>query len=210
MTPRSCRPLTRADARARDSEAMDELLNSPMTAAIVACEIGFWVFIAAGLLTRYALRKQKASTVLLALVPVVDLALLVITVIDLMNGAKPNVTHGLAAVYLGFSVVFGPSMVEWADARFAHRFAGGPRPEKLTGRAKARKEWREWGKCVLASAISAGLLLLAIAVVGDSGHVEPLWGWLPRLGTLTGLWFVFGPLWQELFGSSASKKEASR
>ncbi|MFE3178072.1 hypothetical protein ACFXPA_33150 [Amycolatopsis sp. NPDC059090] len=189
---------------------MDELLNSPMTAAIVACEVGFWVFIAAGLLTRYALRKQKASTVLLALVPVVDLVLLVITVIDLMNGAVPNLTHGLAAVYLGFSVVFGPSMVEWADVRFAHRFAGGPRPEKLYGRAKTRKEWREWGKCVLACAISAGLLLLAIAVVGKSGHTEPLWGWLPRLGTLTGLWFVFGPLWQGIFGSSAPKREASR
>ncbi|WP_406629350.1 hypothetical protein [Amycolatopsis sp. WGS_07] len=190
---------------------MDVILNSPMTVAIVACEIGFWVFIAAGLLTRYALRKQKASTVLLALVPVVDLVLLVVTVIDLMNGAVPNVTHGLAAVYLGFSVVFGPSMVEWADVRFAHRFAGGPRPEKLYGRAKVRKEWREWGKCVLASAISAGLLLLAIVLVGGgSDQAEPLWGWLPRLGTLTGLWFVFGPLWQQVFGTSAPKEQVRR
>lgn len=207
MTPRSCRPLTRADVRARDSEAMDEILNSPMTAAIVACEIGFWVFIAAGLLTRYALRKQKASTVLLALVPVVDLVLLVITVIDLTNGAKPNLTHGLAAVYLGFSVVFGPSMVEWADIRFAHRFAGGPPPEKLSGRAKVRKEWLEWGKCVLACAISTALLLLAILFIGDASRTEPLWGWMSLLAKVVGIWFLVGPLWHQI-GSSSRKGRA--
>jgi hypothetical protein len=36
-----------------------------------------------------------------------------------------------APAYLGFSVVFGPSVIRWADARFAHRFAGGPPPVAL-------------------------------------------------------------------------------
>ena len=188
---------------------MDEILNSPLTGAIVACEIGFWLLIAAGLLTRYALRKPKAGAVVLALVPVVDLALLVVTVLDLNNGARPSAMHGLAALYLGFSVVFGPSMVRWADVRFAHRFSGGPAPEKPSGAAKTRHEWREWGKCVLASAISAVLLLLAILIV-DSDQAAPLWGWLPKLGTVTGIWFLVGPLWQQVFGSSGRAEGAAR
>ncbi len=179
------------------------ILHSPLTFAIVACEIGFWVLLVGGLVVRYPLRQRRVSTVLLAAVPVVDLVLLVVTVIDLLNGAVPNITHGLAAAYLGFSVVFGPSMVRWADVRFAHRFAGGPPPVRLHGREKARKEWRDWGKCVLACAISAGLLLAAIFVVGRPGQVQPLWDWLPRLGTVTGIWFLVGPLWQEIFKPSS-------
>ena len=27
-----------------------------------------------------------------------------------------------------------------------------------------------------------------------------LWGWLPRLGGLTGAWLIFGPVYQEIFG----------
>ena len=179
---------------------MDVLLNSPLTAVIVACEVGFWLLLAAGLATRYALRKPKAGAVLLALVPVVDLVLLVVTVLDLLGGAKPSALHGLAAVYLGFSMVFGPSMVRWADVRFAHRFSGGPAPVKPSGAAKTRHEWREWGKCVLACAISAGLLLLAILIVDSAEQAAPLWGWLPKLGTLTAIWFLVGPLWQQVFG----------
>ncbi|WP_424326067.1 hypothetical protein [Gordonia sp. (in: high G+C Gram-positive bacteria)] len=34
----------------------------------------------------------------------------------------------LARLYLGVTVVFGPRLIRWADARFAHRFAGGPAP----------------------------------------------------------------------------------
>ena len=132
------------------------LAENPMAAVIAAGEIGFWVFIVAGLAVRYALHARRASVVLLAMVPVVDVVVLVATVIDLAGGAKANFTHGLAAVYLGFSVVFGPSMVRWADARFAHRFAGGPPPPpKRYGREKLRHEWREFGKCVLACGLAA-------------------------------------------------------
>ena len=45
-------------------------------AAIVACEVGFWVVLAAGLLARYALRLPRLGGFLLLCVPLVDLALL--------------------------------------------------------------------------------------------------------------------------------------
>ncbi|GHG39411.1 MULTISPECIES: hypothetical protein [Amycolatopsis] len=196
--------------------------ENPMAAVIAAGEIGFWVFIAAGLAVRYLLRARRVSAVLLAMVPLVDVVVLVATVLDLSGGGRPGFTHGLAAVYLGFSVVFGPSMVRWADERFAHRFAGGfrggpggeapgpgrspgchsgpPPPPKRQGRERARYEWREWGKCLLACGLSAVALLAAIFAIGEPDRVAPLWEWFPRLGTVSAVWLFAGPVWQELFG----------
>src|SRR5437899_3014186 len=96
---------------------------------LVACEIGFWVVLAAGLLLRYPLRRPRAGAVVLACVPLVDLVLLGATVADLRSGATAGVRHGLAAVYIGFSVAYGHSAVRWADGHFRHRFAGGPKPQ---------------------------------------------------------------------------------
>jgi hypothetical protein len=187
------------------------LAENPMAAVIAAGEIGFWLFIVAGLTVRYAFRARNASVVLLAMVPLIDVVVLVATAIDLTGGAKAGFTHGLAAVYLGFSVVFGPGMVRWADARFAHRFAGGPPPPpKRRGKEKLRHEWREFGKCLLACALAAVALLAAILVIGKPEQVAPLWGWLPRLGVLAAIWLVTGPVWEELFGRREPVREGMR
>lgn len=184
------------------------LAQNPATLAIIAGELGFWVFLLVGLVTRYPLRMRRVSTVVLVALPVIDLGVLVVTVLNLAGGATANVSHGLAAVYLGFSVVFGRSMVRWADTRFAHRFTGGPKPVKITGRATLNREWREWAKCLLACVLSAALLLVAILVIHRPEQTGALWGWLPRLGGLTGAWLIFGPVYQEIFGRQSG--EAAR
>lgn len=178
---------------------MDFLAQHPATLAIIIGEVAFWLFLVGGLVARYPLKMRRTSVAMLAAVPLIDLAVLIATVIDLARGAPANFSHGLAAVYLGFSIVFGPSMIRWADARFAHRFAGGPRPPRLRGREKARREWIDWGKCVLSCAIAAALLLAAILIIGEPAQVEPLWEWMPRLGTLTAIWLLTGPVWVEAF-----------
>lgn len=166
-------------------------------AAIVACEIGFWVFLAAGLLARYGLHLPRLGAALLACVPLVDLALLAFTVVDLRRGADPQFAHGLAAVYLGFTVAFGHSMIRWADVRAAHRFAGGPpATPKPTGGTpeRVRHEWRQFGKAAVATAISAVLLLVAIVIVGDRADTAELSAWVPRLGVMLVVWLVGWPL----------------
>jgi hypothetical protein len=164
-----------------------------LIALIVACEIGFWVVLGAGLAARYLLGRRQLGGVLLALVPFIDLVLLVATVIDLSNGATAGFQHGLAAAYIGVSVAFGPSMVRWADQRFAHRFAGGPAPWRPPqgGRARARYEWREFGKALVAWTVSCGLLAAAIAVVGDADRTEELLGWIVRLTLVLGIWSLW-------------------
>jgi hypothetical protein len=182
-----------------------------LVVAIVACEIGFWVLLALGLIVRYALRWPRTSVVLLASVPVVDLVLLVLTTMDLSRGNEPGVAHGLAAVYLGFSVVFGHSIIASVDAWVAHRFAGGPPPPRRSAvqADRLRHEWQEWGKAALASCIAAGLLLAAIAYVGDAADTTELWGWIQRLAIVLAAWLVLGPLWQAARPSRPKGRQGS-
>jgi hypothetical protein len=170
-----------------------------LVAAIVACEIGFWVVLGAGLVARYVLRRPRLGGWLLVGVPVVDLVLLVLTVLDLRRGGAAELAHGLAAVYLGFSVAFGHGLVRWADVRFAHRFAGGPPPEpkpRSGTRERLRREWQDFGRASVAAGVSAVLLLGLVALVGDRGETGALWEWIPRLGLVLVIWLATGPLWE--------------
>ncbi|MER7006917.1 hypothetical protein ABT297_28310 [Dactylosporangium sp. NPDC000555] len=164
---------------------------------IVGCEIAFWVLLAAGLLARYPLRRPRAGAVLLAVTPVVDLVLLVVAGADLSNGGVAGRAHALAAVYLGFSVAFGPSLVRWADVRFAQRFAGGPPPRVVPKRGpeRVRHEWREWGKAVLAAAIAVALLQGGRLWIDDPRRTEALQGMTGLIGLVVGVWLVGWPVW---------------
>ena len=181
-----------------------------LVAAIIACEIGFWVVLGAGLLLRYALRLRTAGAVVLAAVPLVDLALLAFTVVDLRRGAEPSGAHGLAAVYLGVSVAFGHAMVRWADVRVAHRFAGGPppAPQPPSGTPeRVRKEWHGFGLACVAAGVSA-VLLLGAAALAQGGGGELL-GWLPRLGLVLAVWLVGWPVWETVKLWNGPKARAS-
>lgn len=194
---------------------LEFLAGNPMAIVIGAGEIGFWVLIAAGLLARYVLRMRRTSTVLLAATPVVDLGVLIAAMIDLSAGGQANGVHGLAAVYLGFSVAFGPRMIRWADARFAYRFAGGPPPtgSPKYGRDKVRHEWREWGRCVLGCSVASAVLLILVLVTGSPEQTRPLWtsgGWLPRLGVIATVWLAVGPLRVTLFPPRSAESVGAR
>jgi hypothetical protein len=164
-----------------------------LIAIIVAAEIGFWVMLGLGLVTRYLLDRRTLSTVMLASVPLIDLVLLVATVIDLSQGATADFKHGLAAAYIGFSVAFGHSTIRWADQRFAHRFAGGPPPWRPPrgGPERTCYEWREFGKAALAWAVSCGMLGAAILIVGDADRTEALEGWIARLTMILAIWSLW-------------------
>lgn len=151
-------------------------------AVILACEIGFWVLIVAGLLARYVLRWPRTGVVLLALTPVVDLVLLAATVVDLRAGATASIFHGLAALYLGFSVAYGHKMISWADARFAHRFADGPAPVRRHGAQYTKECWRDVVRTTVAVSVAAGLLHLLTVLVEDPSRTGALTGLYPILG----------------------------
>lgn len=132
----------------------------------------------AGLAVRYGLRRPRLGGALLVCVPLVDLALLVASVLDLRYGGEASTAHGLAAIYLGVSVAWGSSMVRWADARFAHRFAGGPPPSRppAGGAEHARHQRGQWARHLLAWTVGCALLLGGVAIVGDTDRSGALLG----------------------------------
>nr|BFE29966.1 hypothetical protein GCM10010200_022170 [Actinomadura rugatobispora] len=159
----------------------------------MASEIGFWIILGAGLAVRYLLGRRRLGAVLLAGVPLLDLVLLVASYLDLRDGATAGPEHGLAAVYIGFSVVFGPSVVRWADERFAHRFVGGPPPRRPpeSGQALVRYEWRNFGKACLTWIVTCGLLLAIIVFVDDPDRTADLWPWIRSMTVMLSVWVIW-------------------
>ncbi|MEU2434608.1 hypothetical protein ACFY9A_20505 [Streptomyces rubradiris] len=156
---------------------------------VIACEVAFWVLLAAGLAFRYALRMPRTGLALLLCEPLLEVVLLAVTAIDLKNGAQPDWRHGLAAVYIGFTVGLGHSTIKWVDARVAHRFAGGPppvRPPKY-GTARAVHEWKVAGRWILAAVVALALLQGAVWYVGDGGDTGSLRMWQERMLWLIGI-----------------------
>lgn len=122
---------------------------------IVGCEVAFWVVLLLSLIARYLLHWKGVSRWLLLSLPIIDVLLLAFTTLDLHRGATASLAHGLAAVYVGFTIMFGPITVRWADAHFAYRFATGPVPPKApsVGWNAVRFELELW----LVAALHRGL-----------------------------------------------------
>jgi hypothetical protein len=152
-----------------------------LLAVIAACEIGFWVLLAAGLATRYLLRLPKVGMALLYGVPLVDVVMLVASVIDIQRGGEPSFKHSLAAIFIGVSVGFGHQTLKWADKWAAHYLAGAPRPVKPPkgGPERARHERAGWFRHLLAYAVGSGIML-ALGLLSGQGYdalLGPAWTW---------------------------------
>ncbi|MGW0872479.1 hypothetical protein ACWD3Z_18570 [Streptomyces sp. NPDC002740] len=177
-----------------------------IVALIIACEVAFWVLLAAGLAFRYVFRMPRLGLALLLCEPLLEVVLFAVTAIDLRGGAEPDWRHGLAAVYIGFTVGLGHSTVRWVDARVAHRFAGGPppaRPPKY-GRARAVHEWKVAGRWVLAALVAVALLQAAAWYVGGEGETGSLRAWQLRMLWVIGINLVIAGSYT-LFPKAAPK-----
>lgn len=176
---------------------LDVLADNPVLVTIAACEVGFWVLIAAGLSLRYVVRAQRASTIVLACVPVLDLVLLAAVALDLNRGSSVGFAHRMAPIYLGVTIAFGHRMIAWADVRFAHRFAGGPAPTKIpkTGQVRMRHEWADFGRWLIAAAIAASITALLGFTVANVEQRSDLFSVFSTLGVISAIWLLTGPVW---------------
>lgn len=162
---------------------------------IVACEVGLWFLLGAGMVLRYLVRLRRTSTVVLASIPLLDVVLVIAVALDLHRGADVAMVHGLAGIYLGFSVAFGPAIVRWVDVRFAFRFAGGPRPVKVPKHGPERRAhlWREWYRVVTAAAIASVTLVGLALLFANPDQAQSLYSWIGRCWVIVGIWFLAGP-----------------
>lgn len=140
--------------------------------AIVCCEILFWVFIVAGLIMRYGFRREKLGFRLMAMSPVIDIVLLVLTVFDLSRGSTATLAHGLAAIYIGVSLAFGKQMIAWADGVYRRVIL---REQVAKERiSRARRERNGFYRHILAFLIGGALLGAMILWLGNTEQTESL------------------------------------
>lgn len=167
---------------------------------IVGCEVAFWVVLLLSLVAHYLLRRQALSRWLLLSLPAIDVLLLAFTALDLKAGTTATTAHGLAAVYVGFTVAFGSVAVRWADAHFAYRFGSGPAPANAPRGWKAvRFDVELWLRCIGAWILAFALIEILVAFVGNEAVTQPLHAW-HRFGFgCVVLWFIFGPAWSLVF-----------
>ncbi|WP_328873859.1 hypothetical protein OHT76_29390 [Streptomyces sp. NBC_00287] len=147
---------------------------------IIVCEVGFWVLLAAGLSFRYLLKMPRTGLALLLCEPLLEVVLLVATAVDLKNGADPSWKHGLAALYIGYTVGHGHRTVKWLDGHAAHRLGGAAPPvgPPRYGMARARHEGKVWLGTVTAAAVASALLLIAMWYVDDPSRTGSLESWI--------------------------------
>jgi hypothetical protein len=168
---------------------------------IVGCEVAFWLLLLLALVVRYVLQRDALSRALLFALPAVDVLLLIFTALDLRAGTPATFAHGLATAYVGFTIAFGGILVEWADQRFAHRFAGGPPPvaNPTRGWPAVKYELALWLRCIVAAVITVALLIALIAYVDNDTQSKALDAWFGiAIGSVV-MWFVFGPAWSLVF-----------
>lgn len=158
---------------------------------IVVCEIGFWVAIIFGLISRYIFKKKKLGLFFLALTPIIDILLLITTSIDLLNGATASAIHGIAAIYIGTSIAYGKRMISWADHRFQYYvLKQGTKPEKKYGMEHAKHNLRSAFKHILAYIIGATFLLTIIYMIDEPTRTKALTDILKFWGLVLGIDFV--------------------
>ncbi len=156
-----------------------------------ACEIGFWVVIALGLITRYIFKRERLGFFFLALTPVVDLILLTVPATDLYNGANATQVHAIAAIYLGSSITFGKSMIRWADERFRYYIQKtGTKPVRKAGFEHARHSMKGTLQHLLAYIIGGAFMIAMIYFIGDPARTEVLSATLKVWTLVLGIDFV--------------------
>ncbi|RUL52036.1 hypothetical protein [Lysinibacillus antri] len=134
---------------------------------IIAAEITFWIVIIAGLFARYIMKWKKTSILLLLLTPLIDLALIALTVVDLKNGAIATTAHGISVIYIGVSIAYGKTMIAWADEKFQTWILKRPSTKQtLFGIEKGKHELKMWLRHLVSFAIGSVMFWAIISFVG--------------------------------------------
>ena len=152
---------------------------------IIACEVGFWVFIVAGLVTRYIFNQKRVGLFLLAMTPVVDLILIIVTSVDIYQGAVPTTAHGIAPIYIAFSIVYGRSMIRWADEHFLYYVKrAGTKPVRRIGMDYAKHSMKGSLQHIVAYVIGGAMLLCMIFYIGNHTDTTALQNTLKLWGVI--------------------------
>ncbi|MFC0434463.1 hypothetical protein [Kutzneria buriramensis] len=106
---------------------------------VIGSEVGFAVFLLAGLVARYLLKMPRTGAALLALSPLGYVIVLVAGAIDLARGGTADIAHVLGAIIIGIVVVSGRHHLHAMDGWVRRKLAREPKP-RISGRDHARQQ----------------------------------------------------------------------
>lgn len=130
-----------------------------MLIATVAAEILFWACLILGGVLRYIVKAPRIGLAFFIATPIIDIVLLIFSFFTMHNDGEAGFMHGFAAFYIAFSLVFGGDIIRAVD-------------RKLSGKSKTESgNQSDYNvrKSVYASAVTAVILIVSIAVVGLDG-----------------------------------------
>lgn len=130
-----------------------------LLALVVASEVSFGVFLLAGLLVRYVLKRPRTGAVLLMLSPVGYGVVLVFGAFDLAGGGTAELAHVMGAILVSIAVVSGKHHLHELDGWIQRKINREPKPQLTSAQhaAKQRQGWyRRFPECLLALALMAG------------------------------------------------------
>ncbi|AHH95063.1 hypothetical protein GCM10010174_56710 [Kutzneria viridogrisea] len=124
---------------------------------VIAAEVGFAVFLIAGLLVRYLLKRPKLGGVLLALSPAGYVVVLGVGAVDLARGGTAELAHTIGAILLGIALVSGRHHLHSLDAWVQRKLAKQPKPPLVPAEHAARQR-RGWGRRFVEWVVTIALL----------------------------------------------------
>lgn len=175
---------------------------------IVAGEILFWCLLLGGLAFRYLMQLRLLSTLALLATPFVDVAIITLTYVDLAAGASSDFSHGMAAFYVGFSIVFGPEIIRRYDRWFARRYTDLPQSE--LPRTPQQTDVQYLIRCVVASVLTLALLAVGLLFAGDLDRSFWLIYWCIVAMAMPVLWAIVDVVRRRRRRSAGARKEHGR
>lgn len=169
---------------------------------IIGGEILFWCLLLGGLTVRYLLRWRTLSTILLIATPLVDLGIIALTYGDLAGGAPSDFSHGLAAFYVGFSIVFGPEIIQRFDRRFADRYTNLSDDQLPAIPERTSRQYVL--RCLTAALLTTALLTVGLIITGLDRSFWLIYWIIVALSTPV-LWIIIDRLWGKPRKTSAAK-----
>ncbi|HHD1096128.1 MULTISPECIES: hypothetical protein [Staphylococcus] len=167
-------------------------MNLPVLIIFIG-EITFWFFLLISVILRYQLGFKKISISMLIMTVIINILQMIVIFVHLFYGAKPTFFHGLTAVFIGFSLIYGRRTIQWADKWAAYKWSAGSKPIKVDKSANISYQWNEFYRVCLCVGLITTLILISFFFVPFEDAFWLIY-WLVVNVSIIIFWLFFGPL----------------
>lgn len=160
---------------------------------ILIGEIAFCFFLLTSIIFRYKFGFKRISILMLIMTIIINILQMLAIFVHLFYGAKPTFFHGLTAVFIGFSLVYGRRTIQWTDEWAAYKWSSGSKPVKVEKSVDINYQWNEFYRVCLCIGLVTGLILISFFFVPFKDAFWLIY-WLIVNVSIVIFWLFIGPL----------------